>query len=181
MPPLRLSDDQLDIIRRAAEPLNPHDRGAYLETVAELLNGHELGDGIVARAAREAQRRFWRAPELPANAGLPKWARKGRRTKSVTKPRSSDGTLRGNSACATLEKEVLVASGDIGHRELDWTAAIGGKPCFVIRHCEDLTVPTDKNVNVRTDTFNRPFSDEASNAAAKHFRPHTQSAHFRFQ
>jgi hypothetical protein len=75
--PIALTDDQLDIIQRAAEPLNPHDRGAYLETVAELLNGHELGDGIVARAAREAQRRFWRAPKLPANAGLPKYARKG--------------------------------------------------------------------------------------------------------
>jgi hypothetical protein len=61
---IRLTDDQLSIIQRAAEPLNPHDRGAYLETVAELLNGHELGDGVVARAAKEAQRRFWRGAEL---------------------------------------------------------------------------------------------------------------------
>jgi hypothetical protein len=75
MPPLRLSDDQLDIVRRAAEPLNPHDRGAYLETVAQLLNGHEIGDGLVARAAREAQGRFWRAPDLAGHAG--KYARKG--------------------------------------------------------------------------------------------------------
>jgi hypothetical protein len=36
-PPIALTDDQLDIIRRAAEPLHPHDRGAYLETVAELF------------------------------------------------------------------------------------------------------------------------------------------------
>jgi hypothetical protein len=64
MPPIALTDDQLDILRRAAEPLHPVDRGPYLQTVAELLNGHELGDGVVARAAREAQRRFMRAPEL---------------------------------------------------------------------------------------------------------------------
>ena len=51
----------LDIVRRAAEPLHPHDRRAFLQTVAELLNGHEIGDGVVARAAREAQRRFMRA------------------------------------------------------------------------------------------------------------------------
>jgi len=49
--PIASSDDQLDIVRRAAEPLHPHDRGAYLQTVAELLNGHEIGDGVVARAA----------------------------------------------------------------------------------------------------------------------------------
>jgi hypothetical protein len=65
MQPLKLTDTQLNIIRRAAEPLHPHDRGVYLETVAELLNGHELGDGIITRVAKEAQKRFWRGtPEL---------------------------------------------------------------------------------------------------------------------
>jgi hypothetical protein len=62
--PIALSDEQLDIIRHAAEPLQPHDRGPYLRTVAELLNDHEIGDGVVARAAREAKARFLRAPEF---------------------------------------------------------------------------------------------------------------------
>ena len=52
--PLALTDQQIDIIRRAAEPLPPSDRSAFLETIAELLAGKELGNGAVARAAREA-------------------------------------------------------------------------------------------------------------------------------
>jgi len=46
MSPIALTDEQLDIVRRAAEPLQPHDRGVFLQTVAELLNGHEIGDGV---------------------------------------------------------------------------------------------------------------------------------------
>jgi DNA-directed RNA polymerase specialized sigma24 family protein len=56
MRPLALSDQQLAIIRRAAAPLHPRDRSAFLQRVAELLNGQEIGDGTVARAA--AQRRY---------------------------------------------------------------------------------------------------------------------------
>jgi hypothetical protein len=52
--PLALTDAQWDIVQRAAEPLHPRDRGAYLEAVAELLREVEIGDGAVARAAREA-------------------------------------------------------------------------------------------------------------------------------
>jgi hypothetical protein len=59
----------------AASPLHPHDRSAYLERVAELLRGRELGDGIVARAAREAQRQFMRAPELEPRRLSGRWAR----------------------------------------------------------------------------------------------------------
>ena len=62
--PLSLPDQQIEIIRRAAEPLPPRDRSAFLETVAELLIGQELGDGVVARAAREAQRRYRDPPNL---------------------------------------------------------------------------------------------------------------------
>jgi hypothetical protein len=71
--PIALSDEQLDIIRRAAEPLNPHDRGAYLQTVAKLLNGHDIGDGIVARCAREAQQRYLRTPDLSRFNGRSKY------------------------------------------------------------------------------------------------------------
>ncbi len=62
---------------------------------------------------------------------------------STQRAHLSHGTVRGNCVRPTLEKKFLVASGDIGHLELDWLAATGGKPCFVIGHCEDLTVPTD--------------------------------------
>ena len=79
-PPIALSDEQLDIIRRAAEPLHPHDRGAYLEAVAELLNGHELGDGVVARAAREAQ--------IPCSVrpAIPRWLRMRARRPASLQP-----------------------------------------------------------------------------------------------
>jgi len=60
-----LTDAQLAAIQQAAAILHPHDRGPYLEKVAELLNGREIGDGLVARAAREAQRQFLRTPRPP--------------------------------------------------------------------------------------------------------------------
>jgi DNA-directed RNA polymerase specialized sigma24 family protein len=58
--PLALTDDQLQIIRRAAAPLHPHDRSAFLERVARALSDIEAGDGVVARAARDAQQHFMR-------------------------------------------------------------------------------------------------------------------------
>jgi hypothetical protein len=48
MPPLALTDDHLATIQRLAEPLHPADRGAYLQRVSALLNGHELGDEHMA-------------------------------------------------------------------------------------------------------------------------------------
>jgi hypothetical protein len=64
MPPLALTDQQIDIIRRASEPLPLRDRGPFLETVATLLDGVKLSDGMVARAAREAQRLYRDLPNL---------------------------------------------------------------------------------------------------------------------
>ena len=64
MPPIALTDEQLGIIQQHAAPLHAADRGAYLEVVAQLLNGYEIGDRVIAPACREAQRRFMRAPEL---------------------------------------------------------------------------------------------------------------------
>jgi hypothetical protein len=76
MKPLALSDEQLLTVQRAAEPLHPHDRGAYLERVAEMLSGHEIGDGLVGRVAREAQRQFLRAPEPTESKPMPsRWDR----------------------------------------------------------------------------------------------------------
>jgi|RhiMethySRZTD1v2_1073278.scaffolds.fasta_scaffold485836_1 hypothetical protein len=63
--PISLTDDQLDQIVACAEPLPPQDRDQYLRRVAALLRDcGEIGDGAVARAAREAQREVFRAPNL---------------------------------------------------------------------------------------------------------------------
>jgi hypothetical protein len=61
---LALTDEQIDIVRRLAEPLQYGDRGAYLMRVAELLRGRDLGDGIVHRAAEQAQKEFRRSVAL---------------------------------------------------------------------------------------------------------------------
>jgi hypothetical protein len=58
----------------------PSDRQAaalrpYLEKVAEMLNGHEIGDGLVGMVAREAQRLFLRAPEFESKRVQSRWDR----------------------------------------------------------------------------------------------------------
>ena len=66
MPPsiVHLSDDQLDQVFRAARPLHVRDRDAFLVAVADGLRGKAIGDGEVFRAVRDAQRRFYEAPDL---------------------------------------------------------------------------------------------------------------------
>jgi len=59
-------------IQRHAEPLHPQDRSAYLQRVAELLTGcPEIGDGLLARAARQVQREYFRAPVDMGHVPLP--------------------------------------------------------------------------------------------------------------
>jgi hypothetical protein len=68
--PIQLSDEALDHVMRLAHPIPVADRTSYLELVAELLRGEqELGDGVVARAAQEAQRHFLRPPTLEEMRG----------------------------------------------------------------------------------------------------------------
>ena len=67
--PLVLSDDQISIIKKLAEPLLYVDRARFLERVAELLRGHEIGDGVVYRAAEQAQKEFRRSVTLEDRAG----------------------------------------------------------------------------------------------------------------
>jgi hypothetical protein len=62
--PLRLTDDQLATVLRAAEPLAIGDRGAFLQDVAAALQGQELGDGTVYRAIAQAQRQYYDPPIL---------------------------------------------------------------------------------------------------------------------
>jgi hypothetical protein len=70
MKPIALTDTQLHTIQQAAAPLNPHDRGPFLQRVAGMLQGQDqLGDGVVSRAAKEAQREFLRPPPYPHMGG----------------------------------------------------------------------------------------------------------------
>jgi hypothetical protein len=62
---ISLSDDELRAIMAAASPLRPRDRDAFLlDVAAELAKRAELGPGIVARLARELQRRHFDPPNL---------------------------------------------------------------------------------------------------------------------
>jgi hypothetical protein len=70
--PLRLTDDQLTAVLRAAEPLAIGDRGAFLQDVAAALQGQELGDGTVYRVTAQVQRRYYDPPNLSAP---PRWGR----------------------------------------------------------------------------------------------------------
>jgi len=72
---LALTDSQMNTIQKLAEPLVYADRAAYLARVAELLRGHELGDGAVGRAARQAALEFRRNPMLEVREHGGKYAR----------------------------------------------------------------------------------------------------------
>jgi hypothetical protein len=69
--PLRLSDDQLAAVLRAAEPLAIGDRGAFLQDVAAALQGQELGDGVVYRTIAQVQRRYYDPPILTSGPWHP--------------------------------------------------------------------------------------------------------------
>jgi hypothetical protein len=69
MPPIRLSDSELDVIHRLAWPLAPSDHGPYLEAVMAALQAQPaIGDGVIYRVALECQRRFWTPPDLSIHA-----------------------------------------------------------------------------------------------------------------
>jgi hypothetical protein len=71
--PLRLSDNQLDAIMAAAEPLAPADRSPFLREVAALLESQTIGDGSVHRACADAWAKFWDPPQLDRAKGTSKW------------------------------------------------------------------------------------------------------------
>jgi hypothetical protein len=64
MPPIRLSDVELDAVMAAARPLPVERRDAFLQAVAGALQGRELGPGVVHRVCAEAQRAFFDPPDL---------------------------------------------------------------------------------------------------------------------
>jgi hypothetical protein len=76
-PPLRLTDSELVSIIALTTPLAPYLRDQFLQALAAVLQGRELGPGSVHRAARELQRRFLaNPPEVPRNA--PRWSSRRR-------------------------------------------------------------------------------------------------------
>jgi hypothetical protein len=60
--PVKLTDEQMDALMRAAAPLAPRDRKPFLEDVARALNGREVGPGLLHRVVVEVQRRYWDPP-----------------------------------------------------------------------------------------------------------------------
>jgi hypothetical protein len=69
MPPIRLSDSELDAVIAAARPLPVERRDACLQAVAGALQGCcEIGPGVVHRVCAETQRAFFEPPPLAAGA-----------------------------------------------------------------------------------------------------------------
>jgi hypothetical protein len=62
--PIAFSDEQLNAIMRAAQPLAPADQERFVEAVTAAMQGRKLGDGAVYLAIRKAQRQFF-APPVP--------------------------------------------------------------------------------------------------------------------
>ena len=73
--PLRFSDEQLTQIFRAAAPLTPDQRLAFLEDLASSLRqaSRPLGDGLVYRMVREVQRRHFDPPAIDGVGAPQKW------------------------------------------------------------------------------------------------------------
>jgi hypothetical protein len=63
MMPIALTDSELDIVMRAAQPLAVQNRDAFLQDVAKHLATLPVrGDGIVFQICREVQRGHWDPP-----------------------------------------------------------------------------------------------------------------------
>jgi hypothetical protein len=70
---LKLSDEELTQVFRAAGPLQPGDRNRFLESVASKLAGATIGPGSVYKACVEAQRELMNG-SYPA-LGSGSWAK----------------------------------------------------------------------------------------------------------
>ena len=73
MPPIRLTDSELDVVMSAA-PVAVERRDAFLQAVASALQGcGEIGPGVVHRICVEAQRAHFEPPDLGAHARASKY------------------------------------------------------------------------------------------------------------
>jgi hypothetical protein len=76
MPPIRLSDDELDAVLAAARPIAVDLRDAFLQGVAHALAGHkEIGPGLVHRICHEQLRKYF---DAPLETEPPEHGRRGR-------------------------------------------------------------------------------------------------------
>jgi hypothetical protein len=65
MPPIRLSDAELDAVFAAARPLTVDRRDGFLQEVADALaTCSEIGPGTVHRICAVTQRKFFDPPDL---------------------------------------------------------------------------------------------------------------------
>lgn len=64
MPPIRLSDSELDAVMAAARPLPVARRDAFLQAVAAELQGRQIGPDLVHRICAEVQREYFDPPDL---------------------------------------------------------------------------------------------------------------------
>jgi hypothetical protein len=65
MPPIRLSDSELDAVMAAARPLPVHLRDPFLHAVAHALSDRNvIGPGTVHQVCRELQRQLFDPPDL---------------------------------------------------------------------------------------------------------------------
>ena len=68
MPPLQLSDEEMDLLLTLAGPIDQRLRPQFLQEVAAELEAKrqagEIGEGSVHRLARQIQRRFFDPPQL---------------------------------------------------------------------------------------------------------------------
>ena len=71
MKPLALTDSQMIQVLRAAIPLPPDERGAFLQQVAAELQDQPIGNGLVFRVVREVQQRFLEPPYHRIGGRLP--------------------------------------------------------------------------------------------------------------
>jgi hypothetical protein len=74
MPPVRLSDSELDAVMTAARPLPVERRDAFLQQIASTLsNCGELGPGVVYRVIAQVQREHFDPPDTNESGGTSKY------------------------------------------------------------------------------------------------------------
>ena len=65
MPPLRLTNAELEAVMAAAQPLAIEQRAAFLQQVAAgLASSPEIGPGVVHRVIRDVQKALFDPPDL---------------------------------------------------------------------------------------------------------------------
>jgi hypothetical protein len=73
MPIVSLSDEQMTAVLRAASPLEPRDRGPFLEEVAAALATlPDIGDGALHRIIATVQRKHFSRPTEHGNYAGPR-------------------------------------------------------------------------------------------------------------